>query len=126
MSEYTKGYYLKNKERIKQQVINWRKDNKERFLSYQRIKQKEYNINFPLRKRLRNIKQRCEYPNDKKYKYYGGKGIKCLLTMSDLKFLWERDKANLMKQPSIDRLNPSGDYTLENCQFIEMQVNRKK
>ena len=72
-----------------------------------------------------NINQRCDCPTDKKYKYYGGKGIKVLLKKSDLNFLWHRDEAKNMKQPSIDRKDSNGHYCLENCRFVEMDFNRK-
>ena len=46
--------------------------------------------------------------------------------MVDGKFLWNRDKAYLMKKPSIDRINNDGNYTRENCQFIEHGDNISK
>lgn len=73
-----------------------------------------------------NILKRCNSINNVSYKWYGGKGIKCLLTPRNVKFLWKRDKAQLMKQPSIDRIDSNKNYTLENCRFIEMNVNRTK
>ena len=76
-------------------------------------------------KLLQNIDLRCNYPNTHGYKYYGGKGIKNHLTYSDLNFLWERDNAIMMKQPSIDRRDSNGHYTLDNCRFVEMLVNIK-
>ena len=76
-------------------------------------------------KLLQNIDLRCNYPNTHGYKYYGGKGIKNHLTYSDLNFLWERDNAIMMKQPSIDRRDSNRDYTLDNCRFVEMLVNIK-
>ena len=105
--EYAYKYYRLNKAKCIKSTILSRKKN-------------------PLIKLLQNMKQRCNYPKDKKFKYYGGKGIKCLLTGKDLKFLWFRDKAFLMKQPSIDRKNNSLNYTLDNCQFLEMELNRIK
>jgi hypothetical protein len=119
-----KQYYQMNKEKIKQQAITWRKNNKEIFLAYQRTKQKEYRKKYPLRQLYRNIKSRCENLKDKKYKYYGGKSIKCLLSKEDLIFLWNRDNANLMRQASIDRIDSKGNYELNNCRFIEMKENR--
>jgi hypothetical protein len=40
--------------------------------------------------------------------------------------LWFRDKAYLLKEPSIDRINNDGDYCFKNCQFIEKPENSIK
>ncbi len=45
------------------------------------------------------------------------------LSRQKIKSLWFRDKAYLLKEPSIDRLNSSKDYTYGNCRFIEKMVN---
>ena len=37
--------------------------------------------------------------------------------------MYIRDKAHLMKKPSIDRKDNDKNYTLENCRFIELQDN---
>jgi hypothetical protein len=67
---------------------------------------------------------RCTNPkNNKNWKYYGGKGIKLLMNKEDFKFLWFRDKAYLLKDPTIDRIKDSGNYTLKNCRFIERKEN---
>ena len=71
-----------------------------------------------------NIVQRCEDPRDKKYSYYGGKGVRNFLTIFDLVKLWHRDRAAHMRHPSIDRLDSNGDYTIQNSRFIEMETNR--
>lgn len=57
---------------------------------------------------------------------YGKHGIKNYLTKEDVKFLWDRDHAELMKNPSIDRVNPAGDYTIENSRFIELTENVRR
>jgi len=77
----------------------------------------------PWIRHYRSAKQRCENPNHKKYNRYGGRGIKFLLTLQEIKFLWFRDKAYEMKQPSIDRKKLNKDYRLANCQFIELKKN---
>jgi hypothetical protein len=102
-----KDYNLKNKDKIA-------------------IKDKEQRIKFPWKRVLRNIKKRCNNKNTQYYKYYGGKGIKCLITEEELKELWFRDKAYDMEKPSIDRKKSNKDYIFDNCQFIEQSLNSKK
>ena len=100
----------------------WRKHNKKII-----IKNREnYRKNYPWRKVFSDIKQRCNNPKDSSFKNYGGRGIKCLLEVADIKLLWFRDKAYLLKQASIDRKENDRDYELDNCQFIEKSENSKK
>jgi len=78
-----------------------------------------------LKKLLANISGRCHYPGTNKYRYYGGTGIRNQLALADLTELWHRDRASQMEHPSIDRLDPTQDYTKENCRFLEFDENRK-
>jgi hypothetical protein len=71
-----------------------------------------------------NLQSRCGNPKDKKYKYYGGKGIKIKLDKNELITLWKRDCGEKLKQPSIDRIDSTKDYEFTNCRFIEMEENR--
>lgn len=57
---------------------------------------------------------------------YGIRGIKNYLTKEDVEFLWQRDLAEKMEKPSIDRIDPSGDYTLQNSRFIEFSENVRR
>lgn len=68
-------------------------------------------------------KRRCTKKNRKDYPRYGGRGIKFLMTTNNFKELWFRDKAYLLRQPSIDRRNSKKNYELSNCRFIEMREN---
>ena len=68
--------------------------------------------------------QRCGNPKHDSYKCYGGKGIKVLMSKEDLLFLWKRDKADKLLNPSIDRINSNGHYEVSNCRFIELEANR--
>jgi len=74
----------------------------------------------------RSARRRCEDPLHKSYKSHGARGIKFLLTRDDCEFLWYRDSAGSLRVPSLDRKNPDGDYTFENCAFIELSENARK
>lgn len=78
---------------------------------------------YPWKQVLKNINQRCNNNKFLQYKDYGGRGIKCIITNEELKQLWFRDEAYLMKQPSIDRKDNNGHYTFKNCRFIERGEN---
>ena len=89
---------------------------------YKKVHKQQY----PWKSIFNSIKQRCNNPNNTFYKYYGGKRIKCLITLNQVKFLWFFDKAYNMKKPSIDRSRNNEHYRLSNCQFIEYSENSAK
>ncbi len=76
--------------------------------------------------RLISIRQRCSNPKFKQFKDYGGRGIKCLITASEIRELWERDGADFMTLPSIDRIDNDGHYEFSNCRFIEQSENSRR
>lgn len=136
-SEYMKKYYQKNKEKFKKRAMEYEKNHKEERKEFKKIyyqnnkgyfleKSKERISKNPLVRTLRTIKTRCNNPKCDSYKYYGGKGIKCFLTLKDLRILWGRDNASLLKKPSIDRIDTNKDYIFENCRFIEIIENIKR
>lgn len=88
-------------------------------------KRKEYNKMFedknPWYKNYRAAKKRC-YPSAK----YGRRGIRFLMTLEDFKLLWDRDKASLMKRPTINRIKSNENYILANCEFMEFALNVKQ
>jgi hypothetical protein len=69
---------------------------------------------------------RCLNPNNPAYKYYGGRGIKQLMSLKDFRSLWFRDKAYLLKRPSIHRKNNDKNYTIKNCEFLEHSKHVKR
>jgi len=80
-----------------------------------------YLTKHPWNRHYSGARERCK-PKNK----YGKKGIKFFMTVEDFKELWFRDKAYLLKQPSIDRIENKGDYIITNCQFIEHSENSGK
>ncbi len=84
---------------------------------------KNWKLERPWYRYLRYLRQRCNSKNYNHYKYYGGKGIKALITPKELELLWKRDKAYKMKKPSIDRIDSKGNYEISNCRFIELSEN---
>lgn len=82
---------------------------------------KKYINKRPWAPSFHNAKRRCA-PGGKYEKY----GIKFLMTLENFEGLWFKHKAYNMKKPSIDRIDNFGNYTLENCQFIEYSINSGK
>jgi hypothetical protein len=99
-AEYARRWRVKNKDKVKAQNFKRR-----------------YLLSFY------EARNRCINSKHKRFKDYGGRGIKFLMTKEDFKFLWNRDKAQMMKKPSIDRINNNGHYKLDNCRFIELKTN---
>lgn len=75
----------------------------------------------PWNRYLVGARKRC-----KSDPHYMKKGIRCLLNTSIMKFLWNRDHAAELKEPSLDRIDPEKNYLLSNCRFIEFEENRKR
>lgn len=90
-------------------------------LSTKRVRR--YRIKNPWTRYREYAKRRCEDVKHRSYRYYGGKGIRCLLTTDDVKLLWYRDKAYNLLKPSLERIDSNLDYSLENCMFIEFKLN---
>lgn len=101
---------------------NWRANNKEKISKLQ----KQWNINYrnkyPWLKAYNNARRRCL--TDKKHSYY--MIVEFNITKEEVKYLWFRDNAGEMKQPSIDRINPSKGYILDNCRFMELKDNQRR
>lgn len=96
------------------------KDNQLKISKYNKVYLK--NTSF-WKRTFKAIRQRCIDINAQNYNYYGGRGIQCKITVDELKELWFRDKAYLMKKPSIDRIDNDGNYEYLNCRYIEMSKN---
>jgi len=82
------------------------------------IRERHYS-KYPWKEHYKNARSRCVSKNAKYYQ----KGIKFNMTMGDFKELWFRDKAWLLKRPSIDRKKNHIGYIKSNCRFIELSLN---
>lgn len=116
--KYTKNHAIEISIRRKIRDKNNRKE-----LS---ARQKECRKKCPWKNTFGHIKDRCRNPNHKFFKHYGGRDIKCLITVDELKQLWFRDKAYLMNRPTIDKKDNNGNYTFKNCRYIENVENCSK
>lgn len=81
---------------------------------------REYKRKNPWTRSYWQARRRC----NPKGKYFGR--VKFLMSIEDFKYLWFRDKAYEMKQPTIDRIDNKGNYELSNCQYLENIDNIKK
>ena len=79
----------------------------------------------PLYDKWRSMIQRCANPNNQRYKYYGGRGVKVCdewLEYPFVFFKWCEDNG-YEKGLEIDREDNDGDYTPDNCRFVTHREN---
>jgi len=124
--EYMRKWRNKNRDNINKNHRKWYKLNREKYGDRRRAQSLTARRKYPWKSSCNHAKDRCNNPNNKMYKYYGGKGVKFLMTMEDFKKLWFRDKAYLMKSPTIDRINNNGHYEVVNCEYVERSKNSGK
>jgi len=121
-----KNHYRKNKLYEIKLATRWIKNNPKKVSAIQKkVREKRTRLK-PWLNTLKYIKARCNNHNKDNYNSYGGRGIKCLINAKELKKLWYRDNAYLMKKPSIDRIDSNDNYTFNNCQYLEFKDNCKK
>lgn len=68
-------------------------------------------------------RRRCGDRDSRWWPWYGSRGIKCFLTAHDARLLWERDGADQLRRPSLDRIDSNGHYEVKNCRFVELVQN---
>ncbi len=106
MKRYKQTYYKLHKSYLIAQAALWNKAN-------------------PEVRALVNAKYRCENPNSRAFKSYGGRGIRFRLTLDDL-----IDDIGLRPGPefSIDRIDNDGDYVIGNIRWAtrKQQMNNRR
>lgn len=75
----------------------------------------------PLYAVWQTMKQRCENPNCRGYRWYGAKGIKVCAAWHDFKTFYDWAVNNGYEHGlTIERKNHHGDYEPSNCEWITM------
>ncbi len=70
------------------------------------------------------IRRRCNNSNYRDYRYYGGKGIGVAKAWDDFSLFHEWATNNgYTDNLTIDRINPKGNYTPQNCHWITRSEN---
>lgn len=74
----------------------------------------------------KNMLKRCNDPNHKKYKYYGGKGISVCKEWKVFKtfYKWATENGYSDKL-FIDRIDNSKNYEPSNCRFVKWEIQAK-
>lgn len=74
-----------------------------------------------------SMHNRCERPNVKEYKWYGGKGVRVCDEWKEFQpfFEWATSHG-YEKGLTIDRINAAGNYEPSNCRWITRSENSKR
>ena len=73
-----------------------------------------------------SIKSRCLNPNTNRYYLYGGRGIKvCDRWLNSYENFLEDMGRRPPGRYSIDRIDSNGDYSKDNCQWVNYHVQNK-
>ena len=68
----------------------------------------------------RQVKRYCNNTESYLYRWYGGKGVKCMFTSAlEIEYLYKRDSVEQMTEPCLSRKRCNGNFSRGNCFFCE-------
>lgn len=79
----------------------------------------------PIYKKWKQMRYRCNNPESDRYKNYGGRGIKVCERWDDFQSFYDDMAPTWWEGASLDRIDVDGDYTPNNCRWIEPEEQAK-
>lgn len=101
------------------------------YIKYTKLRQNTGRTSHPLYNTWLSMRDRCNNPNNRYYKNYGGRGIKICDRWLDHADGFENFAADMGPRPdgcSLDRINNDGDYSPDNCRWsdkISQNLNKR-